>query len=342
MTLKQAFTLWANAPKNVVLAAKYREAVQRVLMKKWSTTELQDITEPLARKIFAQSPEYSELKAKAASVLVQLLQWGAENGQCQPPTFSVSIASGIQEPPQLPPAGEPLVKVKPEALAKRKEDLAARGEQDVIPVVKRRKSSASGRPPRPFAQIDPKTLEVVKVWSTMKEAERETGACNIDRASKLIRKSAGFYWSDAAEADTFKDRLIAKIRGIGQEETLQSTEETVTVQVACPSQSPSMKFKVGDRVCFRDPEKQTLERGYIMTADPSTDTYIVGSGGMLLTIHEANLLVINEGYSAGYVTKTDTSVLSEFTDEELWKELERRGWHGELSRRQVIKIGEKE
>ena len=54
MTLKQAFTMWAMAPRNTVLAARSRDAVQKVLMKKWNDVELEQITETFARRIFSQ------------------------------------------------------------------------------------------------------------------------------------------------------------------------------------------------------------------------------------------------------------------------------------------------
>ena len=48
MTLNQAFTMWACAPRNTALAAKSRDAVQRVLMKKYNDIELEQFTESFA------------------------------------------------------------------------------------------------------------------------------------------------------------------------------------------------------------------------------------------------------------------------------------------------------
>ena len=84
MTLKQAFTMWAFAPRNTVLAAKSRDAVQRVLMKKYNETDLSEFTEPFSQRIFVQSSETQEMKVKAASILVHLL-----NGV--PTTETVSV-----------------------------------------------------------------------------------------------------------------------------------------------------------------------------------------------------------------------------------------------------------
>ena len=172
MTLKQAFTMWACAPRNTVLAAKSRDAVQRVLMKKYNDMDLEVFTESFCRRIFSQSSETQEVKVKAASILVYLLQWGGDNGHCQRPNFSYEIASATPvtkpEPPQ--------VTVKPEALAKRQEELAQREnkeQKEEQPMEEHKKTR--GKQPIPVAQIDPETLTLVKVWPSRCEAERGTG-----------------------------------------------------------------------------------------------------------------------------------------------------------------------
>lgn len=507
MTLKQAFTIWAYDQKNTVLAAKSRDAVQRVLMKMWNDIDLEQVTETFARKIFTTSSAPQELKTKAASILVQLLQWGSENGHCQPPSFSYDIASEdygkekkirhrprpvvpslselgktVLEPEKRPDA--PVVRVKPEALAKRKAELAARNKPKTDTTMEEKKKS--GRKPRPLAQIDPHTLEVVKVWPTMKDAERALNACNLDRAAKRIRKSAGFYWSDADQVATFRERLDAKERGISLEENTvcqpapgkqdgksvtAEPEQAVKAPVEQPQEAPSEpavtppafqygdrvrakkhkdlqglvgiltsfcgwsdkgravygvnfgervfllrkedieladeentvcqpapgkqdgksvtaepeqdvkasaeqsqetssepavtpsaapKFKVGDRVCARQPKEIYGRTGYIVSVDTVLMMYVVVYGGELFRIAEKDLELVGEAYAADYIyqqpeSKSDKTLevnyeiadrpangtLGAFTDEELWKELERRGWQGEISKVQVIAIGKK-
>ena len=206
MTLKQAFTMWACAPRNTVLAAKSRDAVQRVLMKKYNETDLSEFTEPFSQRIFAQSSETQEMKVKAASILVYLLQWGADHGHCERPNFSYEIASATPvtepEPPQ--------VTVKPEALAKRQEELAQRENQEQKeeqPMEEHKKTR--GKQPIPVAQIDPETLALVKVWPSRCEAERGTGACNIDRAIAKKRMAGGFFWCMPDDAEGFKPNPLS-------------------------------------------------------------------------------------------------------------------------------------
>lgn len=317
MTLKQAFTIWAYDQKNTVLAAKSRDAVQRVLMKKWNDIDLEQITEQCARKIFTSSSAPQEMKAKAASILVHLLQWGAENGHCQWPQFTYDIASPDYEKkkqaaapkrPVIPTLtevsaaaslepSEPLVKVKPEALEKRKAELAARNKPQKETAMEEKKPKRKGRAPRPFAQIDPVTLEVVKVWPTMADAERELNVSNLGRAARLIQKSAGFYWSNAAEADTFKERFEAKVRGIKPEQKPKQEKEQKT------------KKPVTEILKEAPDEKPVTVQAY----SPDVADAAIKSA-----------------------VRADLAV---FTDEELWKELERRGWQGELHKIQVVKMG---
>lgn len=208
MTLKQAFTMWACAPRNTVLAAKSREAVQRVLMKKYNDIELEQFTESFARRIFSQSSESQEMKVKAASILVYLLEWGGDHGHCQRPTFTYEIAASTPEVAPEPPK----VTVKPEALAKRQEELAAKEqpkEQPKEETTMEEQKRTRGKQPIPVAQIDPETLALVKVWPSRCEAERGTGACNIDRAIAKKRMAGGFFWCMPDDAEGFKPNLLS-------------------------------------------------------------------------------------------------------------------------------------
>lgn len=208
MTLKQAFTMWACAPRNTVLAAKSREAVQRVLMKKYNDIELEQFTESFARRIFSQSSESQEMKVKAASILVYLLEWGGDHGHCQRPTFTYEIAASTPEVAPEPPK----VTVKPEALAKRQEELVAKEqpkEQPKEETTMEEQKRTRGKQPIPVAQIDPETLALVKVWPSRCEAERETGACNIDRAIAKKRMAGGFFWCMPDDAEGFKPNPLS-------------------------------------------------------------------------------------------------------------------------------------
>lgn len=304
MTLKQAFTMWAFSPKNTVLAARSRDAVQRVLMKKWNDIELEQFTESFCRRIFYQSTEPLEMKVKAASILVHILQWGADNGHCNPPTFTLSIASeehkrAVEDKSQntndtpkkkriivptlaeikgdlhMPDDNEPIVNVKPEALARRKAEQEARNETKTEEDMEPKKTR--GKQPKPVAQLDAKTLQVIKVWPSRSEAERELGACNLDRAIIRKRMAAGFFWCSPEDADSFtpnpKSNLSPK-----PEPRLK------------PKPSPAMKN-----------EPTTVDENAVRNAA--------------------------------------RKALEVFSDDELLDELDRRGWQGELRHVQIVSIG---
>lgn len=67
-----------------------------------------------------------------------------------------------------------------------------------------------GREPKPVAQLDAKTLQVIKVWPSRSEAERELGACNLDRAISRKRLSAGFFWCSPEDAGGFQPNPASK------------------------------------------------------------------------------------------------------------------------------------
>lgn len=202
MTLKQAFTIWAYSPGNTVLAAKSREAVQRVLMKKWNDIGLEQFTEQFCRRIFYQSTESLELKVKAASILVYVLQWGSDNGHCQRPTFTLSIAREEHERAEKDKAQpdddsrDPLEGIDFNDETKTKKNMDEK--------------KTRGKQARKICQIDAETLQVIKTYDSCSEGCRAAGVKNIDRAIKRLQLAGGYYWQYPEDVATFADRLAAK------------------------------------------------------------------------------------------------------------------------------------
>ena len=93
MTIKEVFKEWSIIPEYSTLAEKSRSAVGSILMYKYSDIHLEQFTEGFVRRIFDNSEVSQELKIKAASILVYLLQWGAKKGYCKEPSFDYTIAS---------------------------------------------------------------------------------------------------------------------------------------------------------------------------------------------------------------------------------------------------------
>lgn len=194
MTLRQAFTQWAAAPRNTVLAAKSRDAVQRVLMKRWGDIDLKDISETFARRILRESNKTLELQVKAVSILVHVLSWGGDHGYCQRPAFTYEIASeewkarqqegnNEKEQQEDKDSSNPETKQQPEQMEEKKQSVLQ---------------------PRPVVQIAPDTLQVVKEWPSVNNAQYELGISNICRAVKTHSQAGGFYWCNPGEQDGFE------------------------------------------------------------------------------------------------------------------------------------------
>ena len=314
MTLKDAFTIWKNNPDHIVLANKSRDAVQRVLMTKWGNVGLQDITVSKAEAMFSSSSERQEAKSKAASILVHLLQWGAEHGYCLRPSFDYSIADPKN----------------PEKEEETDEDM-------------NKDRKFKGKKPEPVAQLTADTLQLVKEYPSIKEARNQTGISNIYRAVANKGLAGGYFWCDPKDIKTFKpnQRNISEQKPAAKQKP--APDEVPVSLRAAEESAHSLKFKPGDYVWSKNPQKRYGIRGCIMHGDAERKVYEVSYGDEIWMIEEKDLVVATEPFVAGCVLERDTSavteLLTELTDEELWKELERRGWEGELSRRQVVTIG---
>ena len=300
-----------------MLAAKSREAVQRVLMKKWNDIELEQFSETFCRRIFYQSTESLEMKVKAASILVYVLQWGSDNGHCQRPTFTYDIASeehkraekdkGLQTDEE--PKQERIV-VK--SLAEVKADVLGTGKPtDVIPEKTETKvknepkeqdmeqKKTRGKQPKPVAQLDAKTLQVIKVWPSRSEAERELGACNLDRAISRKRMSAGFFWCAPEDAEGFQPNPMSKFAPKSQPKPKAEKKPKSLVDKFNEEQQEFEQMKRENKIAVTKPAPAEEEQIHTAARD----------------------------------------ALEVFTDDELLEELDRRGWQGELHRMQVVSIG---
>ena len=104
---------------------------------------------------------------------------------------------------------EPTVRVKPEALAKRKAELKARKSETKTEENMDEKKTR-GKQARKICQIDAETLQVIKTYDSCSEGCRAAGVKNIDRAIKRLQLAGGYYWQYPEDVATFADRLAAK------------------------------------------------------------------------------------------------------------------------------------
>ena len=217
-----------------------------------------------------------------------------------------------------------------------------------------------GKAPKPVAQIDPETMKVVKVWPSRGAAESELGACNLDRCIAKLRKSAGFYWSDPKDADTFADRLKQrqdaqpKPKADKKAKEEQPAPDAVPASVAAHAVTP--KFKTGDHVWAKQPKALAGRTGYVKAVDTYKMEYMVLFDKDVWIVPEDDLELVTPSSEVIEIkTVTDDlgqqrqcfempkhgKPLADYSDDELLAELDRRGFEGELSRRVTYTIGSK-
>ena len=347
MTLKQAFTQWAAAPRNTVLAARSRDAVQRVLMRQYGDMHLEVFTEAFCRRLFSESSERLELQVKAASILVHVLSWGGDHDHCQRPSFTYEIASEVSskkvqvsskadaqggealETCNLkletngPASGQNRDKIEPKTTSNETSNETTMEQQTT-------KKKPRGNPPRPVVQIDPTTLEAVREWPSMTEAASAVGSLsgNIHRAVTQLRTAGGYYWTDPDGVADFKGRLARKKSTPRSQRALASSinrgkrkpagdakaEKAKAEKEQQPKEQKTLVQMVNDahRQSLERMERKKQEQAQQVQSEP-TDTDAAAN------LEPSNLEPAREP-------------LDQYTDDELSRELKRRGWQGELTK----------
>lgn len=331
-TLKQAFTMWANEPGNISLAARSRDAVNKVLMKKYNDVELVQFTASLAERIFKQSKEVQELKSKAASILVHVLNYGADKGWCSRPTFTYEIArpmnAGQAQDTEGQDSTDPNAAAGPshgESLPAAETDKSTPNPCDgcnnikgcitcvdgdqraVITVVEPKQQQDMeekkhrGKQARKVCQIDPETYGVIHTYDSCTAGCRAVGVKNIDRAIKKLQTAGGYYWQYPEDVPTFAERIAAK---------------------KAHGDAPQVEVKALRKPNANENLQKKLEH-------PKYTHFSQSQEEILQAARKDD----------NHVSTAAKDALAVFTDEELMAELDRRGWQGDLSRTQRITIG---
>ena len=343
MTLKQAFTNWSMAPRNMALAAKSRDAVQKVLMKKYSDIDLEQITETFARRLFKECTESQDFKIKAAAILVYLLCWGGDHGYCQRPTFDYTIAH-TDEPTKPKSFTKIVAEMKARNAESETQCLPEKVETKTEETMEDQKQTAV-RNKRPVAQIDTKTLQVIKIWPSVTKAHNELHIQNIDRAIHRRGIAGGYFWCDAQDADTFKpasnaDKPIGRPKKSAAPEQKPTPDEVPVSVAAAANDEYVPKFKVGDHVWAKKPKDLAGRTGYIKAIFNPKKEYDVAFGAELWIVPEDDLeLVVESKFTASVPFPVDeegrvqvpNNPLIIYDDQQLIDELIRRGYKGTLS-----------
>ena len=220
MTLKEAFTQWSSLSENKVLASKNRNNMQQVLFNKYASMDVSLIDRHFMDIVLKDCKADHRAQVNACSVLCHVLTWlHGNNPKTYPtPDFDYNIAStkSIEQPAKV---AKPKAKSQVPAQDDTEDPLQGIDFSDEkenlnhISVMQENNTTVKkpGKAPIPVAQLDPKTLAVIKIWTSRSKAERETGACNLDRAVKNARLAAGFFWCTPENAETFKPNPKAKV-----------------------------------------------------------------------------------------------------------------------------------
>lgn len=203
MTFKEAFSQWSELPEFKVLATKNRANVQRVLMDVCGDTDVTLIKRQFVEKLLLKTA-VTEHKAKvnAISVLVHILVWlhGQDPKHYSSPNFDYSICAVKPESFQVSEQKKGVKSISSEAVKSRKTEQ--------IPLTAKK---TRGKQPLPVAQLDATTLQVIKIWPSRIQVERELGAQNIDRAVKRKRIAVGFFWCNPEDVTTFQPNPRSKV-----------------------------------------------------------------------------------------------------------------------------------
>ena len=342
MNLAQAYQGWKEQTQNRTLYARTKEAFRKAWFTLPTNKPCSYYTREVLGRALAETRVIESFKAQAASVMIHVLNFAnwAEPKFNPKPDFTMDdlmeyTKGPLADPNKIKPAEKPSclddyeddndLDVDPVTALPRKameqEDAQSGGSSAVEsgtaagePETKTDENMGQndkkprGRTPRPVAQIHPETMEVVKVWPSITDAERETGACNLDRAVSLLRRSADYYWSSPDDAATFKQRL---------EEKQRQTAE-------------------------RQKEQAERMRGNIKPKDKAAKTVVKPSPAVQVAVTpDPTPSAVTQHRYEQPINDTARPALDAFADDELMDELDRRGWQGELTRTQIVTIGVK-
>ena len=223
MNLRQAYDGWSQQEQNRTLYVKTREAFRKAWFALPTNKPCSWYTCDVLALALAETHVIESDKVKAASVMVHVLTWAnfAEPKWNPKPDFTMNDLTRLIHLP-----ADELEKER-ERITAAMQCLPEREETDgdqraVITEVKptnneesmseKKQKRPRGKQPKPVAQIDAETLQVIKVWPSRGEAEESLGLSKIYIAVEKLRKAGGFYWSDPQDADTIGERLGEKQR----------------------------------------------------------------------------------------------------------------------------------
>lgn len=331
MTLKEAHTSWSQQENIKAFATKTRWIFDR-LFKTLYDEPCEKLTKDILREAISKAVLGFSDKVKGASVVVHVLKFaGVKPGfeysdLTRDKDVTISQHTGHSEQKRnfserkllKMERKEPILEQKfPETTQElpKTDQKFPKINNDMKQDVDRLGRSRN-RAPRPVAQIDMSTLEVIKIWPKKGAAEKELGIWNIDRAILKGRPAGGFYWCDEQDIDSFNPADDMRGRGAKANATTRPL--------------PARK---------KEKPKEKAEKVKNPKADASKTE---AEKGPETTPAEQELpLLMDRGHITSTQGKTSPTLeqkitLDGFTDKELALELQRRGWTGEIKVKEGI------
>lgn len=324
MTLKEAHTSWSQQENIKAFATKTRWIFDR-LFKTLYDEPCEKLTKDILREAISKAVLVFSDKVKGASVVVHVLEFaGVKPGfeysdLTRDKAVTISQHTGHSEQKRnfserkfLRPDGSKRPKAERPKTDQKFPKINNDMKQDVD-----RLGRSRNRAPRPVAQIDMSTLEVIKIWPKKGAAEKELGIWNIDRAILKGRPAGGFYWCDEQDIDTFNPADDMRGRGAKANATARPLparkkekpikKETAKVKKTKADASQTEAEKGPEATPAEQELPQLMDRGHITSTQGKTSP-----------------------------TMEQKITLDGFTDKELALELQRRGWTGEIKVKEGI------
>lgn len=229
MTLREAYDKWGQQKGVETFCAKTRSVFQRTWkLLNWDTP-CKQLTLTVLTDAARRSKVFRNDAIKAASVMVHVLNYAHQQEPKEQPKPNFSYSDIMEESHEDPvkKAKNAVTAEKPVEQKKDKiEQKLPKSDRKVLkseqklpkitqkfPDMKTEKDTlgrSKNRKKRRVAQIDPKTLQVVKVWDSMGQAESTLKIRNVTRAIEKRRCAGGFFWCDEKDIKTFTPKKDAR------------------------------------------------------------------------------------------------------------------------------------
>ena len=340
MTLQEAYQGWQEQQQNKPLFAKTREAFRKAWFALPTNKPCPYYTKEILGEALAATDQAEENKAKAASVMIHVLTFAnqQEPGDNPKPSFTFGDLMAYTRKPV--PAARPRRRVKPQ-------NTQNDTEEKPVPVQTTPAPPDSGgergglnkrtirKVDDDICQLDPKTLVVIRRWPHAHRIMQELGIGNVVRAIERCGIAGGFYWTYSKDLDTFRERLAAR-----QERNAKAHADHCAQMRAAKEPQKNTD----------DTDKKPKRRK--KTAAASTPELGGARGGLnerkdVSPLQTTPTPPDSGGEAAAQADERSeeprrsaaSKALEVFTDDELFEELDRRGWFCVLSRTEIVTIG---